>query len=223
MSTSTGNRGMGLTAEQQALQDKKIDEDFRYECNQRLQNHDFAFSDIDQQMKALRADIESKAVDMARSNSLEREKVLDLLKGFRTRLDDQDHLIRQFENVSTRVESAFNANAVMRSEFDHKIEKFASLVDEALKICSKLQIDLMNRMDALEGQCVALIKQYRDEVFAKPTGIPELRKEFDDKLEIVSLNGQNSQLRSSNNERELHLIQKKIENIYQLIKQIELK
>ena len=66
------------------------------------------------------------------------------------------------------------------------------------------------------------IKSLREELISRPTGLPELQKLLESKIELVELNGQNAVLRSSNNEKQILLIERKIENIYQLIKRLDL-
>ena len=102
-----------------------------------------------------------------------------------------------------------------------------------LKPLKKIANDLCDAHDKLHGEVHGLIerlrldvsnqlKAFKEEVLNRPTGLPELQKLLEAKIELVELNGQNAVLRSSNNEKQLLLVERKIDNIYQLIKKLEL-
>ena len=55
-----------------------------------------------------------------------------------------------------------------------------------------------------------------------PSEASEIKKHLEEKIDVVSLDGSNALLRSSNCEKHLNLIEKKIECIMLLIKKIDL-
>jgi len=66
------------------------------------------------------------------------------------------------------------------------------------------------------------LKQQLDFILSRPTGVPELRKDLEAQIELNTVNGQNSILRSSNCEKDILLINKKIEQIFLLLKRHQL-
>lgn len=66
------------------------------------------------------------------------------------------------------------------------------------------------------------MESFKAYLAAKPAEMPSLQKIIEEKIELAELNGQNSILRSSNNERHIQLLERKIENIYQLLKKIDM-
>lgn len=61
-----------------------------------------------------------------------------------------------------------------------------------------------------------------NEIISRPTGFDELRKEIQDEIRLITLNGQNSILRCSNAEKEIHILEKRIEQIFLLLKRNKL-
>jgi len=66
------------------------------------------------------------------------------------------------------------------------------------------------------------LKVNKEEILSIPSELPHLKKMLDQRIELVELNGQNAVLRSSNNERQILLVERKIENIYQLVKKLDI-
>lgn len=120
-------------------------------------------------------------------------------------------------------------------EMNEEIDKRASQLD-----FERINRILCERMDRLEKDRGVIRKEvneqierrYADfqtkleankqEIISRPSEIPDLRRLIDQKIELIELNGQNAVLRSANNEKQIMLVERKIENIYQLIKRIDI-
>lgn len=85
------------------------------------------------------------------------------------------------------------------------------------------QNKIKSDISRIEASQASKLLALREELLAKFNQITEVKKSLEDKLELVALNGTNSVLRCGNNERQLALIEKKLENIYALIKELQLR
>jgi len=64
--------------------------------------------------------------------------------------------------------------------------------------------------------------KFKQEIILKPTGIEDVKKYLEQKLEVVAMDGSNAILRSANCEKHVNLLEKKIECIMLLIKKMDL-
>lgn len=169
--------------------------------------------------------LEEKQGELKMEHHLEITKVMDdckeSLKGFGKTIDDLQIKMNSLVNNMACVESDLREFAL--SQDVNKL--FLSLelkVDGLSNDHNNSLADLRNELGRHNSCCQVLIQQFKDDVLSIPSEIPELKNLIDKKLELVELNGQNSILRSTNNERHIHLLEKKIENLYQLIKKFDL-
>ncbi len=65
-------------------------------------------------------------------------------------------------------------------------------------------------------------EKFKQEILSKPNGIDELKKYFEEKIEVIAMDGSNAILRSANCEKHVNLLEKKIECIMLLIKKMDL-
>lgn len=77
-------------------------------------------------------------------------------------------------------------------------------------------------MHRLSSEFTAKLEAFRHEILSKPSEVPALKRQLEEKIDIVSMDGTNAVLRSANCEKHLQLIEKKIEQLYLLIKRIDL-
>lgn len=111
-------------------------------------------------------------------------------------------------------------------------EMFHEQLDELSKLLPAIK-RMQNEIQSLRHEIDDVIARVREEfgrkleefkksVIDKPSEIPVLKDEILKKLELVALDGTNSLIRSTNNEKQINLIEKKIENLYLMMKNIDL-
>lgn len=203
------------------IQEKKTEDDFKFDTNQKIQNLQFA---IDLLSKSLDKSIATQRSDKTQyeinfTNFI--EDVQTNLKEMSKKIDKLESLIKDLRTENSAVLEN-QKNLISLSYFDEKMMsrdcEIKSLKDQVNQYKqSQLSLEItINR--SFEEK----LKSLKSEILSIPSEIPELRKSLEQKLELVELNGQNSVVRSSNNERQIMLLERKYDNLFQLIKQLEI-
>ncbi len=199
----------------------KSEEDFKYNINQKIQNLEFAIDMINKSLSESIAKQESEKVEANIRISQAMLSITASVKEFKSILDKFENTLSSYKDEINQVKQSLKDCITIPIAN----EKF-SLLHDSVK---RLFVD----KDHMRGEFNSLIcmhksnfeeklKSFKNEIESRPSEIPNLKSAFDQKLELAELNGQNATLRSSNNERHIQLVEKKIENIYQLIKNLEL-
>ncbi len=222
MSNTSTAKPTGISQEEyKKAQDLKAEEDFKYNTNQCIQNLRIIIDGVNKSLNNLIALVASDKVD-ADTQISDVAKVNELgFHNLRQRLGDQQ---TELKEVSERLEKLdfLLKDCVVKSDHEKHLSFLQDLIQEIRREKDVMCIHLKTEIQNLRSHFDSKLNAQREEVLNRPSDIPDLRKEFDKKLELVELNGQNSILRSSNNEKQILLVERKIENIYQLIKKIEL-
>lgn len=144
----------------------------------------------------------------------------------------------QFEEIETNISDFELRISNILSIYELKLRREIELMEENVHNEIVQSDQVRNEQYGKIAACQAAIKAELESLSAsyekklikiqqdfnnRLDGLIEFKKQVDDKMDLVALNGTNSTLRSSNNERHLQLIEKKIENIYQLIKELQLR
>lgn len=216
------DRHVGLSPELQAKQDEKNQQDFIYATNQKLQNLQFA---IDQLSSGLADHIAKKTTELKQNdinfNNLN-EFICKSIKDFKKSIE---------ENSQYCTANLYEMKAYIQQLKDNymQYDHFQAYAKDQHDMIKQVSEDLMRFrkeiLETIQRQTYDFdlkLAALRAEFINKPSDTEVLRKEFDDKLELVALNGTNSVIRSSNNEKQLHLIEKKIEAINLNIKRLDL-
>jgi Sec-independent protein translocase protein TatA len=213
----------GISREEyQKHQEIKIDQDFMQQTNQRLQNLGFSIDHINNAIN----DLYSKLTTHQVNTEIEMTKIMDScvksLKDFRKIMDEFDKEVKHLSKMSDNYQQAEKNNLSLLHGLYNENTNFKQEI-EVIKVkhenFRKEIFDLINRQSI---EFNAKLKSVKEDIVSTPTGIPEMKRYFEQKIEISELNGQNAILRSSNNERQIMLIEKKIENLYQQLKSIDL-
>lgn len=211
-----------MTDEQKAFQEQKNDQDYKTEVIQRFQKLEYFCKSLESDIDKLAALHQEQQVDSIHTLHEISDNCMSSLKELRLVMDDVQ---KQNKILSDQYHSILN---YVNNHYVTKLNHSKDYVDSVDSIV-KMKQEIANH----RNEMIAMTAKYKNELetkFAdflqkqasKPDPIPELRQVFEERIELVSLNGQNSVLRSTNNEKHIHLVEKKIENIYQLIKQIQL-
>ena len=213
----------GMTSEQKAFQANKDANDAQNDIHARFFNIETSLDnlkdglDLHANMFGVSSTETHQQFEVLEARYLERIKELsNCINSIRTDYKTlSDVSTSNYNNITSSVvykKDWMNLISVLTERNDSLEKQLAIQRQEFLALNAKTSHDFNVKLAAL-----------RKEFLEKPSEIEDLKTSFKDQLELVSLNGTNSQLRSSNNEKHVQLIDKKIENIYQLIKQLELR
>jgi ElaB/YqjD/DUF883 family membrane-anchored ribosome-binding protein len=203
-------------------QESLHNEKFQFDANQRFQNLQF-------QMNALKKNIEDilsaqgsdkRCVDTQLEQIMEAN--MSSLKEFRYTLND-------FKNDMQGLDNAIKANGSMidscieRNTFNEKLSHLHECIKRLHGEKDAMRKEFNGLIECLKVDFDQKLQDAKNEILARPSEVPALKHLMDQKLELVELNGQNAVLRSSNNERQILLVERKIDNLYQLVKALDIK
>ena len=203
------------------LQAVKEDSDFKVNTDLALQSIKFAIETLTKSLQDahakidfIKADMTSKSYDLVRNVSDNLGGQMQTLGDFRDAITD---LKNQVASLTEDVNDKMQAKAFfsLQDSMQHRIAMFKQELE------SLRHQNSQNMYDTLQ-KAVEKINAAKEEIINMPSQLPEFEHMIDQKIQMCELNGQNALIRSSNNERQLHLIERKIENIYQMIKEIKL-
>ena len=202
-------------------QDVSNRQKFVIETNQRLNKIENGVNDLNHHMDEVFISQNNLESACASEISEMQSCVTSSLKDFRQCLGDFDSRITKLEtSIKQMHEGIFSL--VTRDELNEETKERHKSCEMMHVYITQIHKEVHGLIERLKLQVTNQIKESKEEILSRPTGILELQKLIESKIEIVELNGQNSALRSSNNETQIMLLERKIENIYQLIKKIEL-
>ena len=205
----------------QELQALKDEESFKYSTSQTLQNLKFDIDRIDEGLTRVMANRGSDKKDMDIQLQHVMEACMSSLKEFRQELGDMSTTLENYRSWMKQIRSEIE-ECVDTKTFNEKISRLEDSILQLRRERESVRNDFKALIDRLTADFENKLKAQKEEILAIPSEVPNLRKVMDQKLELVELNGQNSVLRSANNEKQIMLVERKIENIYQLIKKFEL-
>ncbi len=205
----------------QELQDIKNEEVFKYMTNQKIQNLDSDLQHLQECVDKLIASgcSDKKGTDIQLQNMT--EVCMSTLKEFKQTLGNMSTDLINNKNWMKQVRSEVE-ECVSIYNFNEKISHLHDCVKLSHAENESMRKEFKDLIERLKADFDSKLKAMKEEIISRPSEIPDLRKMIDQKIELVELNGQNSLLRSSNNEKQILLVERKIENIYQLIKKFEL-
>lgn len=205
----------------QEIQAIKAEEEFKFSTNQRIQNLQTAIDKTNNLLASTIAVQGSNKQDCDLQVDEVMRSCMASLKEFRRILDDFELMIQANKNLVNQV-MAQQKLMVEQDVFNEKISRLEQEVQQLRREKESFKRDAKDQNHRLIGDFSSQLKAMKEEILNIPSEIPAMKKLFDQKFEIVELNGQNAVLRSSNNEKQIMLVERKIDNIYQLIKKIEL-
>ncbi len=146
---------------------------------------------------------------------------LSSLKDFRQELGDISTILENNKRWIRQVRSEIE-DCVDLSTFNEKISALHDCIKSLQEEKISMRIEFNGLIDRIKLDFENKLKNQRQEILSIPSEVPNIKKEMDQKIELVELNGQNAVIRSSNNEKQILLVERKIENLYQLIKRLEI-
>lgn len=211
-----------MTEEQKAFQQIKNENDFKNEIVLRFQKLESFFQSMQNDLDNICALHQQNQVDSIHATHEISNNCMQSLRDVRLLIGEVQKQIKILSDESSLKFYDIKSSYIERKDYSYDynslIAKNESLQRESVNYRNEFLALLAKQYHDFETK----LADFMQKQALKPDPIPELKHLFDEKLDLVSLNGQNSVLRSTNNEKHIHLIEKKIENIYQLIKQIQL-
>ncbi len=212
----------GISKEEyQAAQQKRFDEDFVYNTNVKMQS-------LDRKLEELLGVVEEnhatqgsdkKCCDIQISQVM--EATMLSLKEFRQELSNFQKEINEMQS-QVRVFKQTLSECVKLSHFNEKFSLAAQMFQKLEGERDSIRKDFTQVLNRFTQEVDNKLKVNKEEILSIPSELPHLKKMLDQRIELVELNGQNAVLRSSNNERQILLVERKIENIYQLVKKLDI-
>lgn len=242
-------RGLTLVASKQS---NKIDDVSKESSSKvaavsdQLNNHVNALSDLKSQIKNISSDSKVAVESLRNDFESHRKNQPVVLNQYCTRdeLSKTTHsILNNFSSLTDRVnmsdvkrnmlaQDVLDFNEKLKKALDDQsyvLDRFLDLFDQFHSFKKDIDDKLNNQNDYIKSQAQNivsnLIKQMevlRYDVMSSPSTLDSIKKELLQKVDAISLDSQNACLRSGNTDKQLQLQERKIENIYLLLKKNEL-
>lgn len=222
-SSTVQSKLMGISKETYKESQESINEqDFKYTTSLSLQNLKFSIDEMENKISRL---IAQQGSDVKKCE-IEIHNVMNScmysLKEFRESIDQHDKSIESILISQRNIINSFN-EYTLKEDFSEKIAGVYECV-KSLKIDREiLRDEMISFVNRASNNHITSLERVKKEILSRPSEIPDMIHKVQQKLELAELNGQNAVLRSSNNENQLQLVERKIEQIYQMLKSITLK
>lgn len=166
--------------------------------------------------------VESNQVQSGIKQELLGAKVQSDIVGFKTALSSMSaKMDGQLQSFSTILDD-WAGRTVSNDVFRSSITELNSRISSMEQSQSEFKDEINRLINQFASRCDLKIQQLADEIANKPSEIPAVKDELNTRIDVVSMDSSNAILRSSNCEKHLQLIEKKIENLYLLIKKFDL-
>lgn len=203
------------------MQAQKNDNDFILHVNMTLQKLGAQIEAINVCIKELIAKEGSLHVASLASISLVADDVKSKLSIHNKTLADIRVDVNSLqETVISMVSKSSNfAESALLGELIGELQK---RIDQICKDKQAMNSEINGLIERLKIEFNQKLVAQKNEILSIPSDLPAHKKDFDQKIELVELNGQNAHLRSSNNEKSIMLLDRKLDNIYQQLKTLQI-
>lgn len=212
----------GISKEEyQKIQAVKEEEDFKFSTNQRVQNMLISLNNLEKKLYDLESlqgsdttDLSSQILEVMNSTMSSLKEFRQVLGDFKTDMDSHISFTKKIHLELSR--------CVRTETFEAELKEINGFFKEILREKESMKKEINSLIERQKTELIAKMDATKTEIIAIPSELPAFKHLMDQKLELVELNGQNSVLRSANNEKHIMLVERKIENLYQLVKKIDL-
>lgn len=212
----------GITNEEyEKVQKIRLEQDFQFSTNQRIQNIQFEVARMSKCISDCISKQGSVEVDHKTEINAVMNSTMSSLKQFRQELGDIQTELNASERNMKLLKDQLD-QCINISTFNQKMSEFNQFIERYQLEKQEMKKHFKEVIDQVTSDFRSKLKIQRDEILSIPSDLPRLEKLMNQKIELVELNGQNSVLRSSNNEKQIMLVERKLDNIYQQIKKLEL-
>lgn len=180
---------------------------------------------VDSMNEAIKNNVEQQESLKVASN-IKHNGLIDEFKNLEHRvigyIQDQKEQISSAIGDHLNIIQRLGASVFPKEILDAILPDLKGRVDQSESELIRFKNEIHSAMDDFVSEVHKKIEAFKQEIKNQPCPLDEVKKEIKEKLDIVSMDCQNSQLRSANCEKHLNLIEKKIESIMLLIKKIDL-
>lgn len=216
------SKPMGIPKQEyENAQQLKADHDFKYQTNQTIQfiqisiqNLNGMFSEVIAKLGDHKSNVHTKIREME-------ELIAGTVKIVTRYLDEFKKLVESNKECIKEI-MVQQDDYVLRYEMVEKISMINEEIESIREHRENIQRDFKHLIDRCSQQVDAKLVAQKEEILSKPSEVIPIIKELNQKIDLVELNGQNALLRSSNNEKQIMLVERKIENLYQLLKKLDI-
>ena len=203
------------------MQKEKNDNDQVLHVNMKLQALQFGIDDINKCISEVIA--KQGSFEVACMGSIQKlvENTKEIINGYNKTISKMQLDVDHVQTVVSQMLS-YSSNFVEKATHGQHIQEVQERIKEILKDKNSLAVEVHGLIDRLKIDFSQRMAVQKNDILSIPSELPSLRKDIDQKIELVELNGQNAHLRSSNNEKAIMLLERKLDQVYQLLKQIQI-
>lgn len=215
-------KALGLDGDfYEEAQKLKADEDFKTQANDRIQKLEFALDEINTDLSQAFAIQSSNKTEMLIKFENLMQSTISSLKDFRREFGDLTTMVQKHGDKICKLHDR-QIQLIDEERLNEKISHLNTETIKLLAVQDAMRHDFNEAIQRLSADFSARMKAVKEEILAIPSDLPTLKKEIDSNIALVEINCQNAVLRSGNNEKQLMLVERKIDNLYQLVKQLQI-
>lgn len=214
-------RPIGIQREEYVrIQELKDEKDFRYSTCQKFQNLEFAIDEINKSLAKSIADQGSLEVECSTQINAVLEATMSSLKEFRQTLRDIQTEFDKRESFLKQMKEVVD-DKVSNSSFKHAMYGLENVIVNLREEKDAMRQEFNDQIQRLRAEFGNKISHAKKEILAVPSEIPNIRKILDQNSELIDLYYKNASVRDSTNEHKIMGVEKKIINLYELIKELK--
>jgi len=205
-----------------AFQANKDQQDFRVDTVSKL---NALQNDLDLLNEHLRNHIARQGSDHVEHDqdiSKVMDSCMESLKEFRMRLELQEEAAIRSETFCDVFHEEVKKNYIPRKEYEEEITFLKGCIERLHSDYVQVRTYFTSLLSTARKDFDEKLAHAKSDILSRPSEIPALKALFEEKLELVTLNGTNSVLRSSNCEKQIMLLERKIEQVMLMIKKIDI-
>lgn len=202
------------------FQQKKESDDSIYSINQRINNLEFRIERINKTLDALgeRQKSDRVALEIEFKNFSDQMDVS--LKAFRIEFDRFERMIQGLKNISVQL----SKNQELFSKETQVCERFSlihEIFEDFLKKIDELNKKLFASLVKSESRYDDKLEQVKQEILSQPSEALEVKKILKEQIDCLAKEVEDFKTKSFHQDSTKQLMERKIENIYQILKKIE--
>lgn len=212
----------GMSPEQIKEQHARNEQQFHYSVNQTINSISGALESLQQRFEVLPQNLVGLKTDTSIQLENHQAAVSAELTLMRKVLDERDRRQDEFLEACEVIFRLIPMTYSTKDNFEAVKGKLEKSMSDMAEDHNRFKSDLNAVMHKLAMDYDLKLEKFKQEILGRPSEIPSLKKELLEKVDLIAMDGSNSLLRSTNNEKQIMLIEKKIENLYLMLKKIDL-
>ena len=196
-------------------------EEFKFSTNQRIQNLQFAIDSINKMLSDSIANHGSEKKDIEIQISLFKDSIISSLKEFKNTIIQLEKMTEANKSLTAellKVQMLY----VPKSDLD---EKISHLNESILKLHSEkvsMRKEFNELIERLKMEVEIKVKISKKEILETPTDLPKVKILLDQNIELSETYYKSCAERFAKDEQKILMLEKKILNIYELMKEFKI-